>query len=230
MLLEYSKRVYEQFPHMYRVMILSADGTELANYPEDPTIAGKNFAYRSYFQQAMASGETVLSSVLETADTEKKPTIVLAIPIVFDGVTYGMLSGGFDLGQIGQQLQSFAADEDGEYFGVVDDKGVLLFNPDKAVIGTPIPKTDFEKFLQIAYWKNHVDTRINQRGDLAFATYRKVDSANIHITVEQPIKENLKTRFIAPTVILIMAMYGYIGISAAWFISYRMYKKTIRML
>ena len=228
-LLEYSKRVYEQFPHTYRVLILSSDGTELANYPEDPTIVGRDFSFRAYFQEVMAGGQPVLSSVAETIDFEKKPAIVLAVPIIIDGVTKGVLVGGFDLGEIGQRLQSFAADEEGEYFGVIDDKGIVMINPNKTVVGTPIPQTDFEKLLQSAYWKNHVDTRTNQQGEIVFATYRTADSANIHLTVEQPVKENLNTRFIAPTVILIMGVYGYVVILAAWFISRKLYKKTIRV-
>ncbi len=217
----YAKNMYEQFPHMYRIVIFDKEGTEVANYPEDNALIGNNYAYRAYFQDAVAQNDTVFSDALQTTGTIKKHTIVIATPIVEDGVLYGVVAGFFDMDELGRNLQSFGADEQGEYFSVLDTKGVRIINPDTTTVGTTVAQTELAKFSTIAYWKTHLDTRVNPHGVLVHATYRTVDHANLIIAAVTPYKENLQANLVALSVTVIISSYGYLAILIAWYLCYR---------
>jgi signal transduction histidine kinase len=62
-----------------------------------------NIADRDYFQAALA-GKDGVGSVLVARGTLKAKTIVLAVPVVFDDGTKGVLSGALSLGNIEKQL------------------------------------------------------------------------------------------------------------------------------
>ncbi|MFZ2024698.1 MAG: DNA-binding protein [Microgenomates group bacterium] len=224
-LTESAKNIYEQFPHMYRIVILDKDGTELANYPEDAALIGKNYAYREYFQDALIQEGTVFSGAVQTSGTVKRYTIIMASPIVEHGTIYGAIAGSFDMDELGRNLQSFAADEEGEYFGVLDRDGVRIINPDITTIGSAITSAELDKFKNIPYWKENLDTRINPHGVLVHATYRSVDFANVYISAVQPYKENLQANLIALCITLVISAYGYIATLIAWYVCYRKSKK-----
>lgn len=221
----YAKSLYEQFPHMYRIVILDKEGTELANYPEDQEIFGRNFAYRSYFQDALTTGQTVFSDVIQTTGTLKRYTIIMATPIMINDVVYGVIAGSFDIDELGRNLQSFVADEQGEYFDVSDRKGVRVINPNESVIGIAISKDNLAKFNDIPYWKTHLDTRFNPQGDLVLSTYRTVSYGNLNIAVVEPYSNNLRTGIIALVITIVVGVYGYLSILIVWYVCYRDYKK-----
>jgi len=227
-LTEQAKMLFEQFPHVYRVVILDKEGTEVANYPRDVALEGKNFAYRKYFQDVMVSKSAIFSDAIETSGTIRKTTFVKASPIMQGDDVVGVFVGAFDLEAIGNKLQSFAADESGEYFGVLDRQGVRLINPNTASIGTSITKEELKKFDTISYWKTHLDTRLNPQGKLVFATYRTTDVAHLNISAVEPVEENLRTKLIARLVVTVVFVYGFIAILVAWYISYKEYGNTIR--
>ena len=224
-LTESAKNIYEQFPHMYRIVILDKDGNELANYPEDATLVGKNYAYREYFQDALIQEGTVFSGAVQTSGTVKRYTIIMASSVVENGTVYGAIAGSFDMDELGRNLQSFAADEEGEYFGVLDRDGVRIINPDNETIGSAITPEELEKFKNIPYWKNNLDTRINPHGVLVHATYRAVDHADVYISAAEPYQENLQANLIALCITLVISVYGYTATLIVWYICYRKSKK-----
>jgi len=217
----FAKNMYDQFPHMYRITVLDKEGTEVANYPEDAALTGRNYAYRSYFQDALVQNDTVFSDVLQTTGTVKQYSIVVATPIVEQGVVYGVLAGAFDMDEIGRNVQSFTADEHGEYFAVLDEKGVQIINPDSTVIGTSIPPEERAKFTTIPFWKTHLDTKVNAHGALVLSTYRTVNFANLNIETVEPYKENLQAHLIALLVTVIVSAYGYLATLITWYVCYR---------
>lgn len=227
-LVKYGRQQYEEYPFLSRIVFLNKEGMEVGNYPDDPTIHGENFAYRPYFQDVMNTGTTVFSDAVQTADILKSNTIVIATPVVAGGEIQGVVVGSFDLGQIGQKLQSFMADENGEYFSVLDSKGVRIIHPDKEGIGTIFNKEDLQKFDNVPYWKTHLDTRVNINGKLVYSTYRKLEYSNLNLSVVEPIAENLKAVYVAQFVVAIAWILGYTLIIIIWCVSYAEYKKMKR--
>lgn len=228
-LTEIAKNVYEQFPHMYRIVILDKDGTELANYPEDTALFGKNYSYREYFQDALLQRGTVFSGAMQTTGTVKRYTIVMASPVMEGSTVYGAIAGSFDMDELGRNLQSFTADEQGEYFGVLDHHGVRIVNPDTTTIGTSITLDELEKFANIAYWRDQLDTRVNPQGVLVHSAYRTVEDPNLNIAAVEPYQENLQANLIALCVTIVISVYGYIATLIAWFICYQKCKTCQKM-
>lgn len=224
-LTRYTKKLYEQFPHMDRIVVLDKDGTELANYPEDREIFGRNFAYRPYFQSALTGGQMRVFDVVQTTGTIKRYTLVIATPIMGKDGVHGVVVGSFDMDELGRNLQSFAADEYGEYFGVLDRKGVRLINPNRSVVGVSIAKEDVAKFDTMSYWKTHLDTRIDSQGVLVLSTYRTISYGNLRLAIVKPYRENLRTRLIALTITITVGVYGYISILITWYVCYKENKK-----
>jgi signal transduction histidine kinase len=93
--------IIQNDPNWLTIGLSSADGWNVSSLTT--AAHSVNIADRDYFQAA-AAGYDGVGSVLLTRGTLKAKTIVLAVPVVFDNGTRGVLSGALSLTNIETQL------------------------------------------------------------------------------------------------------------------------------
>lgn len=142
-LYKYSKIVYESNPNIRRLVFLDKDGMGIALYPYG-TFDEPNFSYRDYYQEVKKTGKPYVSDVfLAKPDQTARYVVVLAVPLYDAKAKFvGVVTASMDLDRIGLQLNQIATSKQGEYFVVVDGKGVILSHPDSKMIGSIAPKSD----------------------------------------------------------------------------------------
>ncbi len=93
--------IIQNDPNWLTIGLSTADGWNLSSLTT--AAHSVNIADRDYFQAAIA-GKDGVGSVLATRGSLRAKTIVLAVPVVFDDGTKGVLSGGLSLANIEKQL------------------------------------------------------------------------------------------------------------------------------
>lgn len=80
------------------IFLFSRDGRLIAESPFLPGRRGKDFSYRDYYRQTMATGKPHISSVYPSTHANGHPAIMLTAP-VFDrnGRVVAILAGSFDI-------------------------------------------------------------------------------------------------------------------------------------
>jgi hypothetical protein len=64
-----------------RAFIADAQGVERYDYPHDPTVIGKDFSFRDWFQGAAATRATYVSAVYNRAALGQPLVVSIATPI-----------------------------------------------------------------------------------------------------------------------------------------------------
>ena len=141
-LTKYSKIIYESNPNIRRLIFLNKDGQGVALYPYG-TFDEPNFSYRDYFQATKNTGKPYVSDVFQSkSDQAGRYVVVVAVPMYEGGEFAGVITASMDLDRIGLLLSQVAAGGQGEYFVVVDAKGIILSHPNEKYIGTVVPLGD----------------------------------------------------------------------------------------
>ena len=138
-----AKIIYESNPNIRRLVFLDKDGKGIALYPYG-TFDTENLAFREYFQIPKQTGKPYVSDVFKSlVDNEGRYVATVSVPI-YDtkGVFAGVIDASLALDRMTLQLSQIAASNHGEYFVVVDSKGIIISHPDLTLIGTQAPETD----------------------------------------------------------------------------------------
>lgn len=139
---KYSKIIYESNPNVRRLVFLDKNGQGIALYPYG-TFDEPNFSYRDYFQQTKNTGKSYISDVFQAkSDQSGRFVVVIATPLFDAGAFSGVVTASMDLERIGFLLSQVAAGGQGEYFVVVDARGVILSHPNEKLIGSVVPSSD----------------------------------------------------------------------------------------
>jgi diguanylate cyclase (GGDEF)-like protein/PAS domain S-box-containing protein len=118
--------------------VTDARGTTLAasNWDQPVTFVGKNYAFRPYFQQAMASG---IGRFFAVGATSGEPGYFLAASVQGTGGAKGVVVVKVAL----ESTLQAAAGRGGEDVAVVDEFGVVFLSSDPALLYRPVvPLTD----------------------------------------------------------------------------------------
>jgi signal transduction histidine kinase len=68
-------------PYLTRAFVTNPVGIELYDYPNDPTVIGKDFSYRDWFQGVQRTEKTYVSEVYQRAATPRIYVIAIGTPI-----------------------------------------------------------------------------------------------------------------------------------------------------
>ena len=117
--------IIQNDPNWLTIGLSGADGFNITSFTTPPHTV--SIADRDYFQAAIA-GRTGISSVIVTRGNLKTKTIVLAVPVVFDDGTRGVLSGALKLDKVDEELRSVVPAPSIE-LRVVDRNGQEFIGP-----------------------------------------------------------------------------------------------------
>lgn len=123
------------FPYIDSIALLDTEGTLKAITPPAPSIIGKNFAYRDYYQVVSKNWQPYVSPVFKKAGGNQEPIVSIVVPIwsVDSTRPTGMLAMGVKLDAIDEWSKRFET-EAGDIAYVVDQKETpVIFNDPGAI-------------------------------------------------------------------------------------------------
>jgi len=121
------------------LFLFTPEGKLLVENPYLPQRRGRDFSFREYFQQTVATGKPYISLPYQSSKGAHHPTIMMTVPIIAaDGRMLGILGGAIDL-----------LSEDNVFKTLIDTKvgntGYLyLYAPDRTLIVHPL----FSRIMQ----------------------------------------------------------------------------------
>lgn len=131
--------IFEADSGLQRVYIADHTGEVISAYPLRSSLREENISARAYFQQAIATGKTVLLEQFEAGSAVSPSQLVIASPVRGDnGFPLGVVIGIVDIARLGEQVQQVAAPALSEYFILTDAHGSIIVHPDPERIGRQI--------------------------------------------------------------------------------------------
>jgi len=80
------------------LFFLSPAGKLIAHTPHDPDLRGKDYSFREYYRQTVATGRPHISIPFRTTRQHRDPAVMFTVPLFSaDGKLAGILVGSFDL-------------------------------------------------------------------------------------------------------------------------------------
>ncbi|MBJ6724551.1 PAS domain S-box protein [Geomesophilobacter sediminis] len=112
--------------------LLSASGKMLAALPEEPQLPGKDYTFREYYQQTVATGKPYISGPFYTTRQGRHPVIMFTAPVfAANRQMIGVLCGSIDL--LGNNflgnLAKFHPGQSG-YLYLIDSQRTIVVHPD----------------------------------------------------------------------------------------------------
>jgi methyl-accepting chemotaxis protein len=122
------KAIQKEYPWMYLVFTLGADGMNVARNDGNPL---KDYSDRQYFKDAI--GGKKLSWQTLIGKTSKKPALVLAVPIKDGDRLVGVIAAAMTIDVISNNIANWRQGDTGFAF-LVDEKGFVVSHPNKQYV------------------------------------------------------------------------------------------------
>lgn len=219
-LLNYLKGVYEGNRMMRRILVIQQDGDLAAIYPIIE-LTEKNFAFRDYFSEVMITQKPFISTVFQATDQSQSNVLVIAVPIVIQNKTKGVLVGSLDFLAFDRQLRKISDETDGEYFLVSDTQDRWLINPVDEITGEKVNEKSFLRRtprtgIQVQETYNEQDRRI-------IAVSKRLENNGWIIGVAVPLRSVLQLTITTSLIIygisafmLVIALGIVFGTQGGW--------------
>lgn len=131
--------------NLEHIFVVNTNGINLAD--SDTKLVGQDFSDREYTKRLLKTGKPVISETLQSKSTG---AYVLAFvhPIEVEGQLLGFLATAVLSESIVNYLaETRILDTNSSYAYLVDEKGMMLYHPDKAKIGKPIENAEISKVV-----------------------------------------------------------------------------------
>ena len=122
------KAIQKEYPWMYLVFTLRADGMNAARNDGKPL---KDYSDRQYFKDAI--GGKKLSWQTLIGKTSKKPALVLAVPVKDGDRLVGVIAAAMTIDVISNNIANWRQGDTGFAF-LVDEKGFVVSHPNKQYV------------------------------------------------------------------------------------------------
>jgi len=110
-----------------RVFLADTSGVEWCDYPNDPRVTGKAFAYRQWSRWARGSQQVYISPRYRRAGGKQEPVIAIAVPVNSAGGTEAYLVGQIVLRSLEREVKSMVGDWPGAL--MISDRADNLILP-----------------------------------------------------------------------------------------------------
>jgi signal transduction histidine kinase/CheY-like chemotaxis protein len=91
MLVEHLRSIIEISDQFDRAVIYNSKGDLIADFPEDPAVAGRNFSHREWYKKISLSWTPLVSDMYQRAATSQRYVSTIVAPIFLDGKAVGIL-------------------------------------------------------------------------------------------------------------------------------------------
>ncbi|MCM0082573.1 PAS domain S-box protein [Geomonas sp. Red32] len=174
------------------IYLFSISGRMLAAMPSGQELVGRDYSYREYFQQTVATQKPFISQPFQSTLPHRHPTVTFTAP-VFDGAgkMIGLLCGSHDLMKV-NYLGKLAAAKLGErgYLYLCNTARMLIVHPDRQrIMKTDIP-AGANKLLDraIGGFEGTGET-VNSRGVHLLSSFKRLKSTGWILAANLPQSE-----------------------------------------
>jgi methyl-accepting chemotaxis protein len=116
--------IQRAYPWMYLVFTIRPDGKNIARSDGKPLT---DYGDRQYYKDVIVNGKDLAWETL-IGKTSKKPAVILAMPIVVNGATVGVLAAAMTVEDVSGIITKWRLGQTGFAF-VVDEKGKVVAHP-----------------------------------------------------------------------------------------------------
>lgn len=175
-----------------RIYLFSVTGQIIAESPYDFNRRGRDFSYRDYFRNTVATNLPIISEPYISTHSHRHPAIMLTAP-VFDaeGRLIAILAGGLDLLKanfLGVLSQTRIGNSG--YVYIYSTQRTIILHPEMGwtmvqdVPGAPSRVYD----MAVLGFEGSAET-VNLNGVLCLSTYKKLKSTNWVMAADHPVSE-----------------------------------------
>ena len=122
------KAIQKEYPWMYLVFTLGADGMNVARNDGKPL---KDYSDRQYFKDAISGKKLSWQTLI--GKTSKKPALVLAVPVKDGDRLVGVIAAAMTIDVISNNIANWRQGDTGFAF-LVDEKGFVVSHPNKQYV------------------------------------------------------------------------------------------------
>jgi len=161
------------------LFLLSTTGVMLTTYPMDPSIVGRDYSFREYFQRTIASGAAQIPEPFISTQSSAHPIIMFTAPVRGkDGRVIAVLGGSLDLFKDNfiAKLASVKVGETG-YLYLFSKSRMLLMHPERGrLLKRDVPVGKNKLFDAAVNGFEGTGETVNSRGVPVIATFRQLPS------------------------------------------------------
>jgi signal transduction histidine kinase/DNA-binding response OmpR family regulator/HPt (histidine-containing phosphotransfer) domain-containing protein len=161
--------------------VVDAQGTMVAFAPSQPTVIGKNFAFRDYFRTPRASGRSHVSDAFEAALPGRPRVVAVSAPILRDGTLLGVIALGYRLDALRAFTDELAAVHNVD-LKVTDRRGALLTGDN----ATGLRQAAGDRHIQAALAGNSGRARSTEGGVDTLSAYQPIEELGWAVAAEVP--------------------------------------------
>ncbi len=174
------------------MFLFSSQGELLAESPFIAGRRGRNYAFRDYFKQTLATGQPVISSPYFSSKSHRHPAVMFTAPIRdAEGNLVAVLGGAVDLLKknfIGR-LSRVAIGKTG-YLYLYDTDRVMIQHPDKGrILQRDVPVGANPLFDRAIGGFEGTGETVNSRGLHVLASFKRLKSTNWILAANYPVTE-----------------------------------------
>ena len=120
--------IQKQYPWMYLVFTVGADGINVARSDDVPL---KDYSDRQYYKDIMRGKNLSWQTLI--GKTSQKPALVLAVPIKSGDDTIGVMAAAMTVDEISKNIATWKTGTTGYAF-LVDEKGYVISHPNRQYV------------------------------------------------------------------------------------------------
>lgn len=121
-----------------RVFLADTSGVEWCDYPNDPRVIGRSFAYRQWFRWVRGTQQVYISPRYRRAAGKQEPVLAVAVPVKSTNGTEAFLVGQIVLKSLEREVTSAVGDWPGAV--MISDRADNLILPVTSDSATVMPR------------------------------------------------------------------------------------------
>jgi two-component system, cell cycle sensor histidine kinase and response regulator CckA len=207
------------------IIIFSPTGTLIAASPAEPHLQGRDYAFRDYIRQTVATGRPQISAPFFSTQQHRHPIIMFTAPY-FDagGNMTGILAGAVDLlrDNFLGKLATIKIGEQGYLYLYSTDRTIIVHHDRTRILSRDVPPGVNKLFDRAIQGFEGTGDTVNSRGLHAVSSFKRLKSTNWILAsnfpqaeVYAPIK-NAKLSLLAVMIVVLLLLIPTVW----WFMRY----------
>ncbi|HAT68124.1 MAG TPA: hypothetical protein DCS20_00715 [Candidatus Yonathbacteria bacterium] len=182
------EEVTKKYPYISFITLYDPAGVLKATTSGDPSVVGKSFAYRDYYQGVSKHWEPYVSEVFKKISEPQYNIVSVSIPIWSDKQeVLGILGLNINLGIFNEWVESIDVGNEGFVY-VVDQKGHLAAHPYMSAASDVVDYSAAPAVQKIARGEQGVEVLIDPMGhEDQLTAYAPVDLYGWGVVATQPV-------------------------------------------
>ncbi len=205
------QHLYQEAGNLEHIFVVDEKGFIVAD--SDTNLIGSDLSDRAYSLQTLDSGLPVISEVLKSKSTGAF-IIVFTHPVKVNEQLVGYIATGVYADSLIEYLQEANIfNTESSYAYLVDDKGTMLFHPDKDKIGLPVENAQITSVVERIMKGEEVTSDIieyEEDGASKRAVYSVIPKTNWTLVISGDLKEVMSPVYRTLNYIVIIAIVSVI--------------------